>query len=1574
MCLHPAQSPTASSNNYNFYNKQGDDNNRYCFNMASFGAISILYGRTLNIGDLGEVIALLERHNYSKASYNRLGLRLKISQNTLEKIKKDYGEVDRCFTECLASWLRKADSVKNPTIGTLIAALRGIRENAVADGIDRERQNRLSVTPLILHSSVDLQIDEPIEKPAKKMKVDTSSSFMQSKTASIKKAIPTTSTTVVHDKDIAIATRSHVTPGFETKVNMAECNESKEATLFKRYSSDFKRAMINPVEVAGVLYSNSIIDETTRNRITQRHHGSDLVDAVEAYVISLPKKSKRLVQKFEGVLNILKQYIPLNSIVESLEIDYYGRKAVVQTSDPQYHHKDKSGNLLSSELMKHSMPPSDKKGKHRTESILEGGLPDSLQQNVEASEVHSQPQDIKTSTPSAKSSMKDTIDKCDVDYSSDPHIKQLENALQVYASDLSDSGLDTQATLDRIKARIESHIKKKLEDGLSKDTLTKQLHDLTMNALIPMDINDWCYDRLDELYKEHDEKMSNSKDSFNLSSDDLCEEVPPIFSADVVYHASLCNLVISEASNFLSMKVHLSQFGHSFNEASLSIDKNILIALQENIIYIAFRGIVDFPLRYFCELLHMNKRVVFTGFLHGILPAVSFLVQLWNLPYFSAKILVQNVTCILFGLQGLESHIFAHLENGVHDSPDILKSFHLFLLHNELKTSFYGERFYHLEKYKEIVYLIQQTHNGLKYIKAPSLETLRYIPFGIAPKPELFDMQVYHQHVLRGYLDKEQYCIPSRKSLAGSVKSLMPSILKIELYQHKHPGGNELSIVINGDNLWFCSDIEVNFSNFHVKIKTSVESLAQKQICYNQLLDRDRFLPVDRNKNCLIKVHSRFSNPLKSDVPIIYNEPDLISFRPSQLAKQTPSQIIQLSFLSALLEQSPSVRSGRPTKRFKQIIKFLQEASTIVPMESAIFSVASCADSPSSSAKIIQAVVNAAHLSSIPVSKMMISGSREVFNKPRWARYLYEQPSMHIPRPVYNQPIMYNHFYGLESPSYYTIPGSPLYSFEQEKIHENLRSSQTSAIIPYAVHDSSFSVSLQPHECQFSYFERFQKILYEIQRRSHLSTHFKLICGRNIGELYPISKAVSSLSNSDALTPLSQVLQNARTRLTNLSSSHQAASLGGIAELNSSMLGEVNKIVHEYLTPCVTMLGGFMEQQIKVPLVNNPLDTAKALRMAENSGAIGVWALFSLNSSDIKYILSSRKNETLVIQIAKFIEGTFSENIARKRHDVEPTSYDAKLQFLLELGLNRAITCSNDYISYSLERELVSICKEQGISTSTSVSSVIRNWSTRFKDTGLVLVPHAYRPLLARWLIWSLNIHQLREGLASYTTVGVIGLVNSGKSTLVNKVFKVETIQGTSQAARTTVPFIYNLDSSVEGLSVIDFPGVDDRDESIGGLAKLLVGLAQIVIFVCGYERFHTSSAMDWMKIFLKDFADTPILVCLTHADRLYENNCEKDMIPECPRSKIPGLRIQFEDELQKIIGDTERTEKCFIKFCSLTQTRHSPLNDDRGRQSMRKVGIFTPEDIGEWVKNALIRDIQQEELADKFSKSLNKF
>ena len=53
------------------------------------------------------------------------------------------------------------------------------------------------------------------------------------------------------------------------------------------------------------------------------------------------------------------------------------------------------------------------------------------------------------------------------------------------------------------------------------------------------------------------------------------------------------------------------------------------------------------------------------------------------------------------------------------------------------------------------------------------------------------------------------------------------------------------------------------------------------------------------------------------------------------------------------------------------------------------------------------------------------------------------------------------------------------------------------------------------------------------------------------------------------------------------------------------------------------------------------------------------------------------------------------------------------------------------------------------------------------------------------------------------------------------------------------------------------------------------------------------------MRIFEKDFVSVPILVCLTHADRLYEEKCEEDMIPTCPEDKLPKLKSQFEVELE---------------------------------------------------------------------------
>ena len=53
------------------------------------------------------------------------------------------------------------------------------------------------------------------------------------------------------------------------------------------------------------------------------------------------------------------------------------------------------------------------------------------------------------------------------------------------------------------------------------------------------------------------------------------------------------------------------------------------------------------------------------------------------------------------------------------------------------------------------------------------------------------------------------------------------------------------------------------------------------------------------------------------------------------------------------------------------------------------------------------------------------------------------------------------------------------------------------------------------------------------------------------------------------------------------------------------------------------------------------------------------------------------------------------------------------------------------------------------------------------------------------------------------------------------------------------MPFLYNLDEKVEGLNVVDFPGVDDEDDSIGDLADLLVTVAQNIVFVVDYRYVY---------------------------------------------------------------------------------------------------------------------------------------
>ena len=438
-------------------------------------------------------------------------------------------------------------------------------------------------------------------------------------------------------------------------------------------------------------------------------------------------------------------------------------------------------------------------------------------------------------------------------------------------------------------------------------------------------------------------------------------------------------------------------------------------------------------------------------------------------------------------------------------------------------------------------------------------------------------------------------------------------------------------------------------------------------------------------------------------------------------------------------------------------------------MESIGFAIAGCT-TLATGCKCAQAILSVAHTSSLPVSKLMARGCMEGTNRLE-EHILATRGCMYVERvkmdALSNDDDNENE--RNEEHSIYCNPLEYQNGTRDQRIYEQPH-------IKSSIHmkfDEKILLSQFPHTGSIvSAFKSLSQAVDSEAKKLNQNHALALISGCNIGEAYPISKALSCNTAVGALTPLPQILCKARQDLSSLSKGHQDVKLGSIATGNCDMLKKVNNIIDNDLNPCVTMLGGFMEQQIRVPLVNNPLDTAKALQTTDSSGAVGVWALFALDEKDIANILSSQQNQAIVIQITKFIEGILGNDAGDKIPE-QLTGYNAKLQFLLQV-MNKTVTCSSQYISYSLERELADICEKRDITTSTNVGTILNNWDVQFKETALALVPKPYQPLLARWLIWALNIYQLRESLASYTTVGVIGLVNSGKSTLVNKIFGKE--------------------------------------------------------------------------------------------------------------------------------------------------------------------------------------------------------
>ena len=275
-------------------------------------------------------------------------------------------------------------------------------------------------------------------------------------------------------------------------------------------------------------------------------------------------------------------------------------------------------------------------------------------------------------------------------------------------------------------------------------------------------------------------------------------------------------------------------------------------------------------------------------------------------------------------------------------------------------------------------------------------------------------------------------------------------------------------------------------------------------------------------------------------------------------------------------------------------------------------------------------------------------------------------------------------------------------------------------------------------------------------------TELSVIGKANISEVYTLSERRSAHFKS----PL-EVLRNAMKEIATYTNTMETSKASGTKLPNEQMLRLIDTIFNRDVAVCASLLGAFMEQQIRIPLLNTAKDTAETLSSKAAPVAVGVWALFSLNLGNLQAMLEKKKHNKLMVEIKEYMEG-----ISQQLPENEDRMYAGKLQFLgLLQGTKDIVTASHQYISYSLEHQL---CSNLKFDKDISLKQLILQWDEIFKSDALSLIAMSHRPLVARWLKWTILIHDLRETLAQYTCIGVTGLVNSGKSLLVRELFGIE--------------------------------------------------------------------------------------------------------------------------------------------------------------------------------------------------------
>ena len=483
-----------------------------------------------------------------------------------------------------------------------------------------------------------------------------------------------------------------------------------------------------------------------------------------------------------------------------------------------------------------------------------------------------------------------------------------------------------------------------------------------------------------------------------------------------------------------------------------------------------------------------------------------------------------------------------------------------------------------------------------------------------------------------------------------------------------------------------------------------------------------------------------------------------ISRREKQLAKLTPTELIELAYVSALLEQHPRNPQHSLSKRFEAIRKFLEEIVTVVPIESALSAIA-IAENDQVSERCCKALM----VSRVapPLSLMLYVNTGLALGR------LLGRP--YNPEAISPEDVYYCMWYAAKK-----IAGELK---ELEKTPSELgleRVTLGNARYFASTLKSIFSISAAHPDSEIHGMVKHLQQLLQRALRSVDRVIPDAISDVSVGRLF-------QLHSTESKPPI-EVLREGRRKLTALQnqvvSGVRVDSEGGKAVVvpnrdpevsctalyNTRMLEIVERIRNHELKVCNTVLFSFLQENVRIPMTEkNPVDLPKLFKLGI---AIGRKMIRSGQEVVFRNITVGEHIQSIVEKGSEMVE-------------VKNGKYTAKIQFILQSIKN--VSWNNDYPSYYLERQLSDTFKMFAtIQPTASVSELVQNWDTLCTEGALSLVAESHRSLIARWMKCTLMIHSLRQELSKSTAVGVVGLVNSGKSQLVKTLFGVQVRLGTS--------------------------------------------------------------------------------------------------------------------------------------------------------------------------------------------------